>query len=115
MDEDADRARDAIRTQIAPFLRGGGNAVQLRVAGIEAEVAALVGGTADDMALGRAIPEEWLDLLAVAGNAEQCAAAVDRLRAAGADAVVLVPPERVDTGLDQLAAFARTVLPRAVA
>jgi len=46
------------------------------------------GGTAS---VERALPDEWLDELAIAGDADECAARIRRLAAAGSDAVALFP------------------------
>ena len=42
--------------------------------------------------LAREMPDAWLDEITVSGTPEQCLAAIDRLGAAGATRVVLVPP-----------------------
>jgi alkanesulfonate monooxygenase SsuD/methylene tetrahydromethanopterin reductase-like flavin-dependent oxidoreductase (luciferase family) len=110
-DADSAKARGAIRRDIAWFLRSGGLGTQLGEAGIAAQADALVAATPDDGALAAAIPDEWIDLLAIAGDGAECARAVQGLRAAGADAVVLVPPEDPDLALDQLAAVSRCLLP----
>jgi 5,10-methylenetetrahydromethanopterin reductase len=43
-------------------------------------------------ALSATMPDRWIDDVAVVGTPEECAAAIRALGAAGADAVVLVPP-----------------------
>lgn len=111
-DQDAAAARGAVRAEIARFLRAGGLGTQLGMAGIAEQADALVAAHADDEALAAALPEEWIDQLAVAGDAEDCVRAVRGLREAGADAVVFVPVDDVAGGLDQLAAVARSVLPK---
>nr|MDT0663087.1 LLM class flavin-dependent oxidoreductase [Micromonospora sp. DSM 115978] len=63
-------------------------------------------------ALAQALPEHYLDRFAVAGDADRCAAAIDRLRAAGADAVVLVPPRDAQFAVAQLTLAADALLPR---
>ncbi|HLT19837.1 MAG TPA: LLM class flavin-dependent oxidoreductase, partial [Thermomicrobiales bacterium] len=44
----------------------------------------------------KAYRDEWLDDLAIAGSPEQGVAAIQRLAAAGADAIVVVPPVGTD-------------------
>jgi 5,10-methylenetetrahydromethanopterin reductase len=74
----ADRA--ALRPLVAEKLAAGGpQADQLEFA---AEIKDGVG----------AVPDEWIDAMAVAGTADERAAAIRALGEAGADAVVLVPP-----------------------
>jgi len=109
-DDDAAKAKAVIRGNLVYFLRAGGLATQLGAAGIAAEAEALVAATPDDGALAAAIPDEWVDLLSVAGDGADCARAVEGLRAAGADAIVLVPPDDPDAALGQLAAASRCVL-----
>ncbi len=72
-DEDSAKARAAIRPDIAKFLRAGGLSTQLGEAGILAEADALVAGSPDDKVLAAAIPEAWIDLLAIAGDGADCA------------------------------------------
>lgn len=63
----------------------------------------------DQDSLGRALRPEWIDQLGVVGTPADCAAALQRLGAAGADRVVLVPiPDRID---EQVALLAKSVLP----
>jgi 5,10-methylenetetrahydromethanopterin reductase len=60
---------------------------------------------------GRVIEPEWVDELAVAGTAEQCAAGLRRLAEAGADRIILLPPPGDEQA--QLTAFAQTIRPLA--
>jgi 5,10-methylenetetrahydromethanopterin reductase len=78
----ADRA--ALRPLVADRLAAGGPQVE------QLPFAAEVGA-------GGAVPDEWIDTVAVAGTPEERAAAIRALGEAGADAVVLVPP---DAGAD---------------
>ena len=82
---------------------GGPQVEQLGIAG---EVASLLsdGGVAR---LEADMPDEWIDQMAVVGTPEQCAAAIRALADAGADSVVLVPPE---AGADPQA-LGRALLP----
>ena len=53
--------------------------------------------------LAREMPDAWLDEITVSGTPEQCLAAIDRLGAAGATRVVLVPPSNAT--IEQLTAW----------
>lgn len=89
MDRDGAAARAALRPVVAERLLQGGP--QVEQLGIAADVAAL----AADGGLERltaAMPDEWIDSVAVVGTPAECAAAIRALGAAGADSVVLVPP-----------------------
>ena len=78
MDEDGDAARAKVRPLLAErFGQGGPQVEQL---GIPEDERATV-------------PDRWIDLAAVAGTPEECAAAIARLHDAGAETVVLVPPD----------------------
>lgn len=92
---DPDRARGAIRHALAGFLGDGSAAAQTAPLPYAIELDALIveGGAG---ALEARMPEAWIDDLAVAGSPEQCAASIERVRAAGADSVVLVPPPSLD-------------------
>jgi alkanesulfonate monooxygenase SsuD/methylene tetrahydromethanopterin reductase-like flavin-dependent oxidoreductase (luciferase family) len=109
LDAKRSQARAVTRLEIAHALRSGGLGAQLRSLGIESQAAELTASARDERALAAALPDEWVSQLAVAGDAADCAEAVLALRAAGADAVVLVPI--MPKPLDQLATAARTVLP----
>lgn len=61
--------------------------------------------------LAESLPEQYLDRFAVAGEAERCAAAVGRLRQAGADAVVFVPPRNQQLAVAQITLAADQLLP----
>lgn len=97
-------ARSSVRLALAPFLSGGSASAQVRALPYAAEVDALIaeGGM---HALRERMPDAWIDDLAIAGSPAQCTAAIERLSAAGADAVVLVPPPALDAGawLDRVA------------
>jgi hypothetical protein len=75
------------------------------------ELAALLAATPGVAALAAALPERFLERFAAAGTAEQCAAAVARLRDASADAVVLVPPRDAPSAVAQLTLAAESLLP----
>lgn len=58
-----------------------------------------------------AMPEEWIDTLAVAGDPDDVAARITELRAAGATSVVLAPVN-AETAQDELGLASSAVLPR---
>jgi alkanesulfonate monooxygenase SsuD/methylene tetrahydromethanopterin reductase-like flavin-dependent oxidoreductase (luciferase family) len=90
MDADGDAARAALRGPAAEhFLRGGPHVDAL---GLSDELAALVEEHGAE-GLADALPDEWVQRLAVvAGTPEECAAGVRALGRAGADAVILCAP-----------------------
>ncbi len=93
--EDPAGARGNVRRALAPFLAAGSASPTVSVLPYAEEVDALAANGGSDR-LERDMPDAWLDDLAVAGTPEQCLAAIERLRSAGADAVVLVPPADLD-------------------
>lgn len=93
-DDDPDAARGHIRALIA---EGNGAGLQLAIARASfgaamAEMAAQGGSDA----LRTGMPDAWLHDLAITGTSAEAREAIDRLAAAGADSVVLVPPHDVD-------------------
>jgi 5,10-methylenetetrahydromethanopterin reductase len=88
LDRDGAAARAALRPVVAERLLSGGP--QVEQLGIADELRALTaeGGLERVTA---AMPDAWIDNVAVAGAPEECAAAIRALGEAGADAVVLVP------------------------
>lgn len=102
--DDPDRARSGIRRALAAFLGDGGASAQTDPLTYGNELAALIaeGGA---KALEGGMPEAWVDDLAVSGSPAQCVAAIERLHAAGADSVVLVPSPEIDpdSWLDRIA------------
>ncbi|ROT32477.1 LLM class flavin-dependent oxidoreductase [Micromonospora sp. HM5-17] len=107
---DFDEARASARREIAARLVQGGP-LSPADAGLTEELAALRAAAPGVTALAAALPEHYLDRFAAAGSAEQCAAAVARLREASADAVVLVPPRDARFAVAQLTLAAETLLP----
>lgn len=108
LDNDSVTARNSLRAEMAPQLASGSLQAQLAPLGINSEIAALLkrGGIP---LLQEEMPDEWLDQLAIVGNADECLRAITRLAEAGANSIILVP--RVDQTMQQLDAFARDVLP----
>lgn len=92
---DPAEARAGARRATAAYLGDGGSAAITAPLPYAADLDALIarGGAA---ALEAQMPDGWLDDLAITGRPEAGAAAIERLAAVGADAVVLVPPADVD-------------------
>ncbi|HEV2529205.1 MAG TPA: LLM class flavin-dependent oxidoreductase [Thermomicrobiales bacterium] len=95
--DDPARARDGLRRQIAEGLASGAFRVQTSAVALpfHADLAELT-QDADAASIERGLRDDWLDHFAAAGTPEQVAAAIDRIAAAGADAVVLVAPTPSD-------------------
>ncbi len=110
VDNDPDKARQAIRPIIAEVLTSGGARAQIEPLGIAEEVAAMVERGRAGL-LAEKMPDAWLDKLAVVGTPEDCALAISRLAEAGASSVVLQPPsDRLDEAwLDEIS---RELLPQ---
>jgi 5,10-methylenetetrahydromethanopterin reductase len=87
-DPDGDRARDALRAEIAGWLTSHRERRQVQAASFAASLPA-EGDVAPEQ-----VEDAWIDEIAVAGTPDECRAAVQRLGAAGADTVVLIA--RVD-------------------
>jgi 5,10-methylenetetrahydromethanopterin reductase len=68
-----------------------------------AELAALRAASADRAAFTAALPDEWVDRLAVVGDPAAARRRLEQLFAAGADAVVLYPGTDPSAALTQLA------------
>jgi 5,10-methylenetetrahydromethanopterin reductase len=92
-DADGARAHDALRPAIARWLADNRGRPQFAAASFAASV--------PDPVTPADVEDAWIDELAVAGTPDDCRAAVERLGAAGADVVVLVPP--LDDAQRQLA------------
>ena len=90
---DPDAARAAVRPAMAEMIAGG-ESPQIAPLPYGAELSELAAGGADRLA--RELPDVWLDDLTITGTLDEGAAAIARLHAAGADAVVLVPPATLD-------------------
>lgn len=103
VDEEGAAARQRVRAPLAQMLSNG-NADQLRPLGIQAEVTRLVAAGGWEH-LSETMPDAWIDLLTVAGTPAECAAAIHRLYAAGADSVVLVTEPGGVESLDGVAAI----------
>jgi alkanesulfonate monooxygenase SsuD/methylene tetrahydromethanopterin reductase-like flavin-dependent oxidoreductase (luciferase family) len=104
----SDAARQKLRPLMAPAIASGKLNAQLAPMGILPEVKEL-SWDGDLEHFAAAMPDAWIDELAVVGRAEGWKLAIDRLVMAGADAVVLVPLP--DTGVEELDVFAEHFLP----
>ncbi len=104
VDEDPAVARDLVR----PALEWIGDpdwAPHIRVLPFAEEFAALRSDSASRAEFAAALPESWVDQLAVVGTAASARRRIDELHAAGATSVVLIPagPDPVKA-LESLAA-----------
>jgi 5,10-methylenetetrahydromethanopterin reductase len=88
-DDDPKAARDALRSSLAFYLTIMQGTDLISVYGIDEELAELAKGGAENVAAK--MPDQWLEDLAIAGDAEQCANKIDALIAAGSDSVILFP------------------------
>jgi len=93
-DNDPESARNEMRNVVAE-LNGGGFYPTIAPLEFANEMRAMIaeGGVE---ALRAGMPEPWLRELAITGSNREARESVDRLAEAGADAVVLVPPENTD-------------------
>jgi alkanesulfonate monooxygenase SsuD/methylene tetrahydromethanopterin reductase-like flavin-dependent oxidoreductase (luciferase family) len=83
-------AREGLRPLVASAIVSGKVDVQLAPMGIMSQVRELR-SIEDFETLAAAIPDPWIDQLAVVGTPDDWRASIDRFVDAGADAVVLVP------------------------
>jgi len=110
VDDDSARAKAAARSAVAFYLAAGGANALTDAYGISDELRAmLVDGGPDHVE--RTMPDQWVDDLAVAGTAEECAAKIRALLDAGSDRVALFPTP-AENARATVAALARHVLPQ---
>lgn len=103
-------ARQIARQILAFYLSATGATGQTEPDGISAALVEMINrGGAE--ALAREMPEEWIDLFAIAGEPDECAERMRALLTAGATSVVLAPV-RSDQLREQLELTAREVVPR---
>jgi 5,10-methylenetetrahydromethanopterin reductase len=109
VDNDSERARDALRPTMSFYLSVMPRSPLGDAYGITDELVEMAAGGAK--AVADKMPDQWMQDLAVVGNPEECASQIQRLLAAGADSIVLypMPPERSEEIIEQAA---REVLPR---
>ncbi len=101
LDEDIEKAREIVRNQVGNILGyGGAKAIYTEPLGITDEVNALFaeGGIEN---LRAKLPNEWIDKLAIYGDADHCQSQIQRFIDAGADSVVLVPMCDAETALNE--------------
>jgi 5,10-methylenetetrahydromethanopterin reductase len=108
---DGAAAKAALREPMAFYLAADGGNALTDAYGISAELNAMLAGGGGAEAVARAMPERWIDDLAVAGEPDECAEKIRRLLDAGSDSVALFPlageaPETI------IRAVADDVLPR---
>lgn len=85
-----EKARDAARPVLADYLATGGSAAMTDAIGITEELHALsLAGGVDHLA--KAMPDSWIDQLAICGDLTTCLERIDALGAAGADEIALAP------------------------
>jgi alkanesulfonate monooxygenase SsuD/methylene tetrahydromethanopterin reductase-like flavin-dependent oxidoreductase (luciferase family) len=108
VDQDGERARAAVRQRLAQYLAARPDSPLTRAYGIADHVQRLAVGGPDQVE--RLMPAEWVEDLCVAGNPPECAAKINRLLDAGADAVTLYscPVERAE---EVIRLTGETVLP----
>jgi alkanesulfonate monooxygenase SsuD/methylene tetrahydromethanopterin reductase-like flavin-dependent oxidoreductase (luciferase family) len=108
VDEDGERARELMRPVLAFFLDTVKHSTLVRALGIADELLELAADGPE--ALAAAMPDEWLEDLAIAGDPAECARKIELLLAAGSDTVELfpAPPERAS---ELIALAAEKVLP----
>ncbi|MGV8965052.1 MAG: LLM class flavin-dependent oxidoreductase [Cellulomonas sp.] len=99
VDDDASLARAVARTALE-WIGDPDWAVQLDPLDFAADLADLRRRATSRSAFAAALPDEWVDQLAVVGTPGQARARIDELHRAGADSVVLIP-----AGPDPLAAL----------
>lgn len=99
MDEDGAKARDAVRPVIAEYLGAGGRPTPLtQLAGVPDDLMGELGRVYREGRIPtELIPDDLIDKVAVAGNVEECEAAVRALIEAGADEVVFFPMPAAET------------------
>ena len=101
---DTATARQQLRPLIASSIASGGIDAQLAPMGILPQVQEYIKSGGQER-LEAAIPDAWINQLAIVGTPEEWELAIRSLVEAGANTVVLVPLP--DKGLDELAVFAR--------
>lgn len=113
IDDDGAKAKQAIRDVTAFYLSAMPKSALTDVYGVGEQLTDMVTRGADDVPglISREMPDEWIDDLVIAGDADECAARIQALLDAGADSVALfpVPDERNEAILERTA---RDVMPK---
>ena len=110
VDPDPTVAKEAVRDSIAFYLTAMPNSALTQVYGIQEELTDLL-ATVGAEGLAKAMPDTWVEDLAVAGDPDECAEKLRRLLDAGSDSIGLwlFPSDQAD----EIATLtAREVLPR---
>lgn len=89
VDRDARKAKEALRPLLAFYLAAVPKSALGDAYGITEELVEMAQGGFERVS--REMPAKWLEDLAIAGDPEECAAKIQRLREAGADSVILFP------------------------
>jgi 5,10-methylenetetrahydromethanopterin reductase len=90
VDEDAQKAKEAVRATAGFYLGAGGTNAITDQAGLSEELTALIEEGGVD-AVVRDLDQSWFDQLTIAGEPDECADGIRRLLDAGADSVALFP------------------------
>lgn len=90
VDEDAEVAKQAVRSTAGFYLGAGGVNAITEQAGVSEELQALIDEGGPE-AVVDGLDQHWFDELTIAGNPDDCAQGIRRLLDAGADAVALFP------------------------
>lgn len=88
---DGAAAKAALRRPMAFYLAADGGNALTDAYGISDELTAMLAGGGGAEAVERAMPDQWIEDLAVAGEPDECAEKIGRLLDAGSDSVVLFP------------------------
>jgi alkanesulfonate monooxygenase SsuD/methylene tetrahydromethanopterin reductase-like flavin-dependent oxidoreductase (luciferase family) len=99
MDEDGQKARDAVRPVIAEYLGAGGRPTPLtQLAGVPDELMGELGRVYREGRIPtELIPDDLINKVAVAGDVDDCEAAIRALIDAGADEIVFFPMPAAET------------------
>lgn len=107
---EGERARAEARRAVAFYLSAGGPNALTEAYGISEDLRLLLAHGGPDV-VEREMPDRWVEDLAVAGTADQCAAAIRRLIEAGSDRVALFPVP-AHSARSTVGVLARDVLPQ---
>jgi 5,10-methylenetetrahydromethanopterin reductase len=109
IDEDSKKAKEAIKPNLAFYLFVLGRNAYSETYGIADELEDMIArGGAET--IEREMPDQWLEDLAIAGDADECEAKIKRFLDAGCETVVLSPP--ADVSQENLRIAGEQVLPR---
>ncbi|MFC7327643.1 LLM class flavin-dependent oxidoreductase [Marinactinospora rubrisoli] len=106
VDDDADRARAALRPTVAAAVTDPALAAHIEALDFAADARELA--RLPEAERVAAVPDAWVDALAVVGTPRDCARRITELHEAGAESVILYPPGDVT---EQLSRAAGQVLP----